>query len=166
VTAGTEFDPAFDAAHFRSVIGSFASGVTVVTALDDAGPIGLTCQSFFSVSLDPPLIALSVAKTSQSWPRIRDAGRFAVNILAADQQALARQMARAGTDKWAGVRWTTGTHGSPVIDGAAAVVECDVDAEHPAGDHLLVLGRVRALSHELSHRPLLFFRSTFGELAG
>jgi 3-hydroxy-9,10-secoandrosta-1,3,5(10)-triene-9,17-dione monooxygenase reductase component len=161
MTTPTEFDPV----QFRTVLGSFPSGVTVVTAHDGSAPVGLTCQSFFSVSLEPPLIALSVAVTSTSWPRIRDIGTFAVNILAADQQELARQMARSGTDKWAGVSWTPGRSGAPIIAGTAAVIECDLEAEHPAGDHLLVLGRVRALSHELAHQPLVFFRSGFGTLA-
>ncbi|MTD12569.1 flavin reductase [Nakamurella sp. YIM 132087] len=155
----------FDAAQFRSVVGSFCSGVTVVTACLAGELIGMTCQSFFSLSLDPPLVAFSPSAASKSYPKIRQAGRFAVNILSANQEDLARQMARSGIDRWNDVEHRPGLSGAPVIRGVAAVIECDFQAEHPAGDHLLVVGRVRALSQESTADPLVFFRSAFGTLA-
>ena len=162
---GLSIEPpeAFGADDFRRTLGHFASGVTIVTGSHGGGQVGLTCQSFFAVSLDPPLVAFSPAKTSHSYPRIRAAGAFCVNILAEAQQDLGRVFSRSGADKWADVRWTAGVTGSPILDGVLAWVDCDLEAEHEAGDHWLVLGRVRALQGS-DHRPLVYFRSAFERL--
>jgi 3-hydroxy-9,10-secoandrosta-1,3,5(10)-triene-9,17-dione monooxygenase reductase component len=154
----------FRSDDFRRVLGSFCSGVTVITAASD-GLVGMTCQSFFSLSLDPPLIAFSPSRASTSYPKIREARQFAVNILAADQAGLARQFARSGTDKWKGIDWTPGPASCPLLRGAVASIVCDLDAEHEAGDHYLVVGRVRHLIHNHHRRPLLFFNSRFTALA-
>ena len=151
---------AFGPDDYRRTLGHFASGVTIVTASLGGERFGLTCQSFFAVSLDPPLVAFSPAKTSRSYPRIREAGAFCVNILAETQADLGRTFARSGADKWADVGWTTGATGSPILDGVLAWVDCDWHAEHEAGDHWLVLGRVRALRGS-DHKPLVYFRSAF-----
>ena len=159
---GLTVEPAepFGADDYRRTLGHFASGVTIVTASLGGEQFGMTCQSFFAVSLDPPLVAFSPAKTSRSYPRIREAGAFCVNILAETQQDLGRTFARSGADKWADVGWTAGATGSPVLDGVLAWVDCDLEAQYEAGDHWLVLGRVRALRGS-DHEPLVYFRSAF-----
>jgi 3-hydroxy-9,10-secoandrosta-1,3,5(10)-triene-9,17-dione monooxygenase reductase component len=156
---------AVDQHELRQVAGSFCSGVTVVAACGPAGPVGMTCQSFFSLSLDPPLIAFSPSKSSTSYPAIRGAGRFAVNILSAGQDWLAVQFARPGTDKWRGVPWSVGPGGSPVIGGALAVIECRIEAEHDAGDHHLVVGLVLRVQNDNRRSPLVFYRSGFARLS-
>lgn len=152
---------AADPHHFRSVLSHFASGVTIVAAVNDGAPVGLTCQSFFSLSLDPPLVAFSAAKTSTSYPRIRAAGSFCINILAGDQQELCAGFARSQTDKWRGVSWAPGPTGSPVIDGVLAWIDCEIHAEHEAGDHFLTIGRVVALHRNDHPQPLVFYRGGF-----
>lgn len=150
---------------FRRVVGGFCSGVTVVTGMHEGRPAGLTCQSFFSLSLDPPLIAFSPSRQSASYPTIRQAGRFAVNILSTQQQHLAVQFARSGTDKWAGVDWSPGPRDCPLIAGTVGSIVCDIEDEHEAGDHFIVIGRVRHLIHNQRLRPLLYFNSRFASLS-
>ncbi|MFE6158760.1 flavin reductase family protein [Streptomyces sp. NPDC056486] len=157
--------PDFDAARFRDVLGRFCSGITIVTASLDGHLTGLTCQSFTSLSLDPPLVAFAVGVTSRSYPTIREAGRFAVSILAEDQAELATAFAHSGGDKFAGVRWRHEVTGAPVLDGTAGHVECELVEEYPIGDHLLVVGRVVALAGHPDAAPLLFFRGSFGALS-
>ena len=154
----------FDAARFRQVLGHFCTGVAVITAVEEGEPVGFTAQSFTSVSLDPPLVAVSPARTSNSWPRIRSTGVFCANVLAEDQEALARVFATRGADKFRGVGWTAspGTR-SPMLDGALSWVDCRIEAEHDGGDHLLVLARVVDLGvGEGGRRPLLFYRGGYG----
>ncbi|GAB6900557.1 flavin reductase family protein [Kineosporia succinea] len=154
----------FDAAQFRRVIGGFASGIVVVTALHEGEPVGLTMQSFFSLSLDPPLIAFSPALTSTSYPRIREAGAFTVNILEAGQEALCNQFARSGGDKWRGVAWEPGTTGAPRLEGVLATIDCDLENEFVTGDHYLTVGRVRSLHATPGLHPLLYFNGTYRRL--
>jgi 3-hydroxy-9,10-secoandrosta-1,3,5(10)-triene-9,17-dione monooxygenase reductase component len=155
-----------DPRAFRDVLGHFASGITIVSGIDDDGPIGFTCQSFYSVSMDPPLISFSVMKTSTTYPRIRRTGRFAVNVLSHDQDAVSSQFARSGTDKWAGVSWAPTAAGDPVIHDTLMWVDCEIWAEHEAGDHLIVIGRVVEMSPSHWHRrePLLFFKGAYRHL--
>ncbi|MEU8616574.1 flavin reductase family protein [Streptomyces sp. NPDC048623] len=159
-----------DRGEFRRVLGHFASGVTIVTALDEDGPAGFACQSFASLSLDPPLVAFMVARTSTTWPRIARAGRFCVNVLGADQGALCRAFAVSGADKFAGVTWTPApSTGSPRLTGAPAWIDCEITAVHTGGDHLIVVGRVTALDATDGPEggdPLLFHRGRFGRFAG
>ncbi|MFJ3900295.1 flavin reductase family protein [Streptomyces sp. NPDC090025] len=156
-----------DPAEFRRVLGHFASGVTIVTALDDEGPTGFACQSFASLSLDPPLVVFMVARTSTTWPRIARAGRFCVNILGADQGGLCRSFAVSGADKFAGVPWhPTPVTGSPRLPEAPAWIDCEIAAVHTGGDHLLVVGRVEALGATERGEPLLFHQGKFGRFAG
>lgn len=150
---------------FRSVLGNFASGVTVVTALDDGVPVGLTAQSFTSLSLDPPLVMFCPKVSSTSWPRIERARLFAANILAEGQDALGMQFARSGADKFAGVAWSPGPAGTPLLDGALAYIECRIEAVHPGGDHQIVVGRVLGLDADPAKKPLVYFRSAFESLA-
>lgn len=160
----------FDATAFRQVLARFASGVVVVTGSTPDGPAGLTCQSFSSLSLDPPLVMLSTARTSTTWPRIAATGRFAVNVLGADQRDVSTRFAVSGSDKFAGQGWWRGEYGNPLLEGAIAHVECDVEAVHDGGDHEIVIGRVRALDapglREAEERdPLVYFRSAYRTLA-
>lgn len=156
---------AVDPAEFRRVLGGFATGVTVVTAScpDGTGPVGFACQSFASLSLDPPLVTFMVARTSTTWPRIARAGAFCVNILGAGQGGLCRGFAVSGADKFAGVGHSPApVTGSPLLDGVAGWVDCTVRAVHPGGDHLVVVGRVRALGEDADASPLLFHKGRFG----
>lgn len=163
VPAPAEIDPR----RFRDTLGHYASGITIVTGHDGTEPIGFTCQSFYSVSVDPPLVSFSVMKTSTTYPRIAATGRFAVNVLAGDQMAISGQFARKGTDKWAGVEWSPAPSGNPLITGTLTWVDCVMWAEHDAGDHLIVIGRVVGMSPEGWHTgaPLLFFKGRYCGLA-
>jgi 3-hydroxy-9,10-secoandrosta-1,3,5(10)-triene-9,17-dione monooxygenase reductase component len=156
----------FDAPTFRQVLARFASGVVVVTGSTGSGPAGLTCQSFSSLSLDPPLVLLSTAKSSTTWPRIAETGRFAVNVLGSDQQELSSRFAVSGGDKFADTPWRPGALGNPLLDGAIAHVECDIAALHDGGDHVIIVGRVRALEAPglESRSPLVYYRSAYRSL--
>lgn len=147
-------------AELRRVMGHFASGVVIVSGADRFGPVGLTCQSFFSLSLDPPLVALAPSQASASWPRIAATGSFAVSILSSAQENLCRSFAVSGADKFAGVPWRTIHTGSPIIEGALAWADCRIEAVHEAGDHYLVTARVLHAAHADGH-PLLFYRGTY-----
>lgn len=176
--------PASDA--FRAVLGNFATGVTIITALDgthsdqahsdqahsdradtDAtadnspAPIGFTCQAFTSLSLDPPLVSFAVSRRSSSRPRILAAGRFCVNVLAFDQRGLCMRFATPGINRFAGVDWWLSPGGSPVLDGSLAWIDCTVEAQYPGGDHVIVIGRVRELSHLRDAAPLVYHRGEF-----
>ncbi|MFF2505074.1 flavin reductase family protein [Streptomyces sp. NPDC058067] len=157
-----------DPGEFRRVLGHFASGVTIITAPPSesgAPPAGFACQSFSSLSLDPPLIAFMVARTSTTWPRIAAAGVFCVNVLGADQGPLCRSFAVSGADKFAGVDHDAApVTGSPRLAGAPAWIDCTIHAVHTGGDHLIVVGRVEALgtAADGDRSPLLFHQGTFG----
>ncbi len=157
--------PGFDPATFRTVLGHFCSGITIVTAVEGGEPLGFTCQSFSSVSLDPPLVLIVAAKASISWPRIRASGHFCANVLAEDQEELARRFAIKGADKFAGVGWRPGPSAAPVLDGCIAYIDCEIEAVHDAGDHDIVVGRVLDLAVTSETRPLLFFRGGYGRFA-
>ena len=150
------------ARRFRDVLGRFASGVTVVTGTSDGRPVGLTCQSFSSVSLDPPLVLFVAARTSRAWPLIQLSGHFCVNFLGAGQAPLSNVMASRGVDKFAGVSWAPApASGSPVLDGVLGYVDCTIHAVHEAGDHHIVVGRVLDLASTELTEPLLFFRGRY-----
>ena len=154
------------ARRFRDVLGRFASGVTVVTASSDTGPVGVTVQSFMSVSLEPPLVLAAIARSARSWPAIERAGAYCVNLLAADQEALAVRMATRGVDKFAGVECSPSpATGSPVLAGGLGYVDCRIEAVHEAGDHFLVVGRVVDLVHTDREHALLFYRGRYGAAA-
>ncbi|MFF5479038.1 flavin reductase family protein [Streptomyces sp. NPDC012935] len=165
-------------AEFRRVLGNFASGVAVVTAPAtatatdpqvsadtprSAAPAGFACQSFSSLSLDPPLVAFMVGRTSTTWPRIARAGVFCVNVLSAGQGELCRAFAMSGTDKFAGVTYDAApVSGSPRLAGTLAWIDCTIHAVHTGGDHLIVVGRVDALgASDGDEAPLLFHKGRF-----
>jgi 3-hydroxy-9,10-secoandrosta-1,3,5(10)-triene-9,17-dione monooxygenase reductase component len=156
--------PVVDPAAMREVLGHFVSGITVVTAVTDAGPTGFTCQSFSSLSLDPPLVAFAPSLTSRTWPRLRAIGRFGVNVLAEGQEEISRRFARSGADKFAGVPWTPSPHGSPVLEGVVAWIDAQLWAEYDGGDHTIVAARVLDLGAVPDRRPLVYHRGTYGFL--
>lgn len=133
----------------------------MITAVDGGQPVGLTCQAFASLSLDPPLVLLAPSRASTSWPRVEAAGAFCVNVLAESQEALARAFARRGGLKFTGVVWRPGTLGAPVLEGVAAWIECRLGAVHDGGDHMVVVGQVVDLGVGLGG-PLLFYRGSYG----
>jgi flavin reductase (DIM6/NTAB) family NADH-FMN oxidoreductase RutF len=160
--------PVTDSALFTAVLSHFASGITVISSTADGQPVGLTCQSFFSLSLEPPMIAFSVARTSTSFARIRQIGDCVVNVLSAQQRDVSAAMARSGTDKWAGVRWERGElTGHPVIDGSLAHLECRIADEFDGGDHVIVTAHVLGLGHARHETaaPLLYYRSRYHGLS-
>jgi len=153
-----------EARQFRDVLGRFGSGVTVVTATTSGGPVGMTCQSFSSVSLRPALVMFVPAKTSRAWPAIRAAGHFTVNLLSSAQEEVSNQFARSGVDKYAGVSWSESSLGDPRLEGSLAWIDCHIHAVHEAGDHYLVIGRVEELTPGDAEDPLLFYRSAYHRL--
>jgi flavin reductase (DIM6/NTAB) family NADH-FMN oxidoreductase RutF/DNA-binding IclR family transcriptional regulator len=152
-----------DPRWYRQVLGQYPTGVCVVTAVEpDGGRAGFVVGSFTSVSLDPPLVAFFPNKSSTSWPRIQGAGRFCVNILSAEQQDVCRTFATRKQDKFEGVACRDADSGSPIIEGVVAWIDCDLESVTAAGDHYIVLGRVRGLGIESSALPLLFFQGGYG----
>ncbi|MGN6781675.1 MAG: flavin reductase family protein [Marmoricola sp.] len=150
------------ARHFRDVLGRFASGVTVVTSTSDGEPVGMTCQSFSSVSLEPPLVLFCPARTSRAWPLIQRSGHFCVNLLAHDQAEISNLMATKGIDKFASVEWQRSqATGSPLLAGILGYVDCSIEAVHEAGDHYIVVGRVEDLDTMDAPEPLLFFQGRY-----
>ncbi|MDA8047428.1 MAG: flavin reductase family protein [Actinomycetota bacterium] len=150
-----------DQGEFRTVLGHFASGLVLVTGLHEGQPAGLTCQSFFSLSLDPPLVAMAPGKSSTSWPKVSSSGSICVNILSEEQEAMARTFAKTGADKFSGVGWSPAANGAPRLQGSLAWLECTIEDVHEAGDHWLVTARVIDL--EATHgKPLVFYRGGFG----
>lgn len=146
----------------RSVLGHFCTGVTVITGHDGQRPHGFACQSVTSVSLDPPLVSFCPARTSTSWPHLRNSQSLCINVLAANQRDVCATFATSGGDKFDGIGWSPGTNGAPALDGVLAVVEAELEVEHDAGDHTIVLARVTGLCASPEMKPLLFFRGRFG----
>jgi flavin reductase (DIM6/NTAB) family NADH-FMN oxidoreductase RutF len=151
----------FDARDYRNALGSFATGVTIVTTLDGGGRrYAMTANSFAAVSLSPALVLWSVARESHSAKAFLGATQFAINVLAVDQIALSRHFARASEDKFAGIPILSGLGGLPLIAGAAAVFQCRVEAIHPGGDHEVILGRVEHYDYS-DREPLVFSRGRY-----
>jgi len=158
-------DISIDPSHFRRVLGQFPTGVTVVAAHHEGRTSGLAIGSFFSISLDPPLVGFCVGSESQSWKAMEPVGHFVVNVLADTQGDLSGIFSGKSEDKFAGVAWTPGPgHGSPRIDGALAHIDCSLESVLPGGDHVIVVGRVHALdmSSDESAGPLLFCQGGYG----
>jgi 3-hydroxy-9,10-secoandrosta-1,3,5(10)-triene-9,17-dione monooxygenase reductase component len=154
------------APEMRRVLGHFCTGIAVISAHDGTQPIGFTCQSVTSVSLEPPYISFCPSNSSTSWPLIREAGTLCVNILAADQQDVCAQFATRGDDKFEGIDWRPGINGAPTLDGTLASIEAEVEFEHGAGDHSIVVARVTGLWAHAERAPLLFFRGGYGAFDG
>lgn len=146
----------------RQAMGSFASGVTVVTGYDDGQPVGFVCQSFASVSLEPPLVLFCADHRGRAWPRIRNAGTFCVNVLAEQQTDLCDRFGSSKGPKFDGLSWQLSRWGSPVLPDVLVRVHAEVHDVHAAGDHDVVIGRVLELETPADDRPMLFFRGRFG----
>jgi flavin reductase (DIM6/NTAB) family NADH-FMN oxidoreductase RutF len=167
VTPVAPSPPAETGRLMRDVMGHFATGVSVVTARDSGGnPVGTTANAVSSVSLDPPLLLACLARSSETLAAIRETGRFAVNILAAEQRHHSDRFARKGEAvRSHEVDFDDHEHGVPVLPGALATIACEVEAIHPAGDHEIVVGDARHLHHrEPGTRPLLFYRGSYSKL--
>jgi len=136
----------------------------LVTAAPGGEPAGLIVNSLASVSLEPPLIAFSPARGSLTWQRMRRTGRFGVNVLGLEHEGFVRRAAPAGADRFAGIDWEFGAGGVPLLTNALAALECDIVAEHAAGDHWIVVGRVHGLRTRAVAQPLIFFAGAFGAL--
>jgi len=152
----------FDERAFRSALGCFATGVTVVTTRTERGPLGMTANSFASVSLSPPLVLWSPARRSLRFPAFEAAAFFAIHILAEDQQSLSDRFAREGED-FSGIDVTEGLGKMPILSGCAAVLECARAAGHDAGDHLILVGEVQRLTQS-DASPLLYHRGQYAAL--
>jgi flavin reductase (DIM6/NTAB) family NADH-FMN oxidoreductase RutF len=155
-----------DALWYREVLGHYPTGVAVVTALDAEGlPVAMVVGSFVSVSLDPPLVAYFPQRSSSSYARLRDAGRYVISVLAADQEQLCRRLASRDPDKLAGLDWATTASGTPLIAGCVAWIECDLEQRHDGGDHEIVLGRIVQMATSNPRLPLLFFQGGYGRFS-
>jgi len=149
--------PTFSPQEFRTALGMFATGVTIVTARSAEGQvIGLTANSFNSVSLTPPLVLWSLARAAASMSVFSAGSHYAINVLAADQKALAERFASRGVDRWNGVTFDTGAGGAPLLHGAAATFECYNRSRYEEGDHVIFVGEVERCGHRAGASPLLF----------
>jgi flavin reductase (DIM6/NTAB) family NADH-FMN oxidoreductase RutF/pimeloyl-ACP methyl ester carboxylesterase len=160
-----EFREGSDARTFRDALGCFATGVTIITAMGPDGiPIGLTANSFTSVSLDPPLLLVCIANGAGSAPVLQTAKRFAVNVLQIGQQPTSNRFAGKGEDRFAATPWEVGEFGTPVLTGSLSSFECERDALHDGGDHFILVGRVLKAMFEPRRDPLLYFRGKYRRL--
>ena len=151
-----------DPRDFRNALGTFATGVTIITAAAaDGKPYGLTCNSFASVSLNPPLVLWSLGIFSQGMSVFQDASHFTVNVLGASQQALANKFAKSSEDKFAGVQWTPGLGKAPILADSVANFQCRAANRYYGGDHVIFLGAVEAYAYNRKE-PLLFAHSGYG----
>lgn len=149
-------------AELRRVLGHFATGVTVVTGYASSGdPVGFACQSFASVSLDPPLVLFCAARSGRSWPRLRDTGIFCVNVLRHEQTDLIERFGSPSGPRFEGLEWDASDYGAPALRGVLMRVHGTVEQVHAAGDHDVVIGRVLALEDGEPGRPMLFYRGRF-----
>ena len=167
----TEQDPAselasdassIDPRDFRNALGTYATGVTIITAATAGGkPYGLTCNSFASVSLNPPLVLWSLGMFSQGLPIFQNAAHFAVNVLGVSQTALATKFSKSGVDRFDGVDWKPGLGKAPLIAGSVAQFQCRAANRYYGGDHVIFLGAVEAYAYN-KQEPLLFLSGGFG----
>ena len=151
---------------FRKVLGGFATGVTIVTAIEPSSgePVGMTVNSFNSVSLTPPLVLFSLDRRARSLPAFQAADHFAINMLGAEQRELSSRFARAQSDKWATTDYRLGNAGCPMMLGSLAVLECRRYAVHDGGDHVIFLGEVQEIETGDDIRPLVYYRGRYCEV--
>jgi 3-hydroxy-9,10-secoandrosta-1,3,5(10)-triene-9,17-dione monooxygenase reductase component len=153
-----------DARSFRDALGRFATGVAFVTAAVDGEPAGLIVNSLTSVSLEPPLVAFCPSRRSFTWSRMRRTRRFGINVLGRQHERFVARSTPAAADRFAGLEWAAGRSGIPLLTDTLASLECQLVAEHPAGDHWIVVGRVDDLHVRPIQDPLVFFDSAFRSL--
>ncbi len=163
-TEMTVVDATTDPRLLRSTFGCFPSGVAAVCALVDGVPVGMAVSSFTSVSLDPPLVSVCVANTSTTWPRLRAPARLGVSVLGQAHDVACRQLSARDGDRFAGISWRASGAGALFVAEAAAALECELVREVAAGDHLIALLRVHALSSDATVSPLVFHHSRFRQL--
>ena len=154
----------FHGREYRDAMSQFCTGVVIVTGVHGGGMAGFAAQSFVSLSLEPPLIAVCPGKASTSWPKLKEAGHFCINVLGEDQRQVSDLFAQRG--QVADMGWRPAVSGSPILDGVLAYVDCALAAEHDAGDHTIAVGRVLDIDILDGERaPLLFFRGGYGRFA-
>jgi flavin reductase (DIM6/NTAB) family NADH-FMN oxidoreductase RutF len=164
LAAQAHLAPAPEARSFRDALGRFATGVAFVTAAPDGEPTGLIVNTLTSVSLEPPLVSFNPSRSSLTWSRMRRTGRFGVNVLGRRHEPFAIRATPAGADRFAGLDWELGRSGVPLLNDALACLECEIVAEHSAGDHWIVVGRVDDLRVSPVNAPLVYFAGGFGAL--
>ncbi|MBV8930748.1 MAG: flavin reductase [Mycobacteriaceae bacterium] len=152
-----------DPRTFRTVLGQFCTGITVITTMHDGVPVGFACQSFAALSLEPPLVLFCPTKVSRSWKAIEASGTFCVNVLTENQKHVSARFGSKEADKFAGIDWEHSALGSPVIVGSLAHIDCTVSQVYDGGDHHVVFGAVKSLSEvpKVKPRPLLFYRGQY-----
>ena len=153
-----------DVAHFKEVLGHYATGLVIVTADTEQGPAGFTCQTFGSLSLEPPMVVFAANVEGNSWGKVRQGAAVGINILNAEQESLARQFATSGVDKFEGTAWKKGPSGAPLLEAALGHIEGHIAEVSRHGDHELVVLEVSYV-HARSGHPLIYFRGGFSELA-
>lgn len=155
-----------DPREYRNAVGCFATGVTVITTLDPEGDkIGITANSFTSLSLDPPLVLFCVDARINSFEAFESCRHFNVNVLREDQVELSNTFAKSSDDKWDGVEHGYGENGCPVFGGSLAVLECDKHEMHEGGDHLILIGEVTRMNYDGNGgRPLLYYRGGYSKI--
>ena len=164
-TAPTPSSPKLDPRELRSHLGCFATGVTIITALGARGQLlGVTANSFNSVSLDPPLVLFSLDRRAYSLWDFLSTGHFAVNVLAQDQHELSTRFARSMADKWSGVEWATWDHGCPILTHCHANFECTIAYTYAGGDHVIFVGEVERMACDPEKQPLLYYRGGYHRL--
>ncbi len=157
---------AIDPRDFRSALGTFATGVTIVTTMSgDGKPVGLTANSFTSVSLDPPLVLFCLDRRSFSFAHFERATHFAINVLSADQQTISNHFARPSEDKWTDMTIDYCGVGCPAFKDALAIFECKLHGIHDGGDHVIVVGEVVSFTYQRDGAPLLYYRGKYGRVA-
>jgi len=164
-THPSEYRSGSDLRTLRDALGSFATGVTVVTCIDSSGrPFGLTVNSFTSVSLDPPLLLVCIANQARCAKAMTSAGHFAVNVLQTGQQPASIRFSTRDEDRFGATPWSTGESGAPLLMDSLAVFECERHAVHEGGDHHILVGRVLRASFDAAMDPLLYFRGRYRRL--
>ena len=158
--------PTIDPSLFRTVLGHFPTGVTVVTAAGADRPIGVAIGSFASISLDPPLVGFFLGTGSGSWKPMEEAGHFCVNVLCQDQMELCGVMASRADDKFEGVEWTAAGTGAPILPEVHAIIDCTIEQVVELGDHNLVVGRVQHLEQLRDAPPMVFYKGQYGSFGG
>jgi 3-hydroxy-9,10-secoandrosta-1,3,5(10)-triene-9,17-dione monooxygenase reductase component len=153
-----------DARSFRDALSTFATGVAFITAAPDGEPAGLIVNSLTSVSLEPPLVSFCPARSSLTWSRMRRSRRFGVNVLGRQHERFAKLATPAGADRFADLDWELGRGGVPLLTDALATLQFEIVAEHPTGDHWIVVGRIDDLRITPTKEPLIFYAGAFGAL--
>ncbi len=151
-----------DADLLRHVLGHYPTGVAVITAHTEHGPVGMAMNSFTSLSLDPPLVLFCPAAASTTWPVLREVGRVAINVLSAKQEAVSRRFAAKSVDRFSDASWSVGENGAPLLHDALGWLECTVQSESEAGDHTVVIAEIERMNvHWEITEPLVFFRGRY-----